>query len=354
MKKSQFVLFFLLSFMPFAQNKDKISFLLGTYTDSDSEGIYLYEADAEFIKFEKITSVFVKNPSYLAVSPDEKTFFAVSENGQEDSEILSFALDKKAGKITFISRQNTHGGAPCYVLYDADNKNVMTANYVGGNISVFPVKENGILGEISQNIGFSLHSHLHSVLASPKGKRIFATDLGADRLYSFRIVNNSLQRVENEDIIFEKGTGPRHFAFSNNGKYLYVLGELSREIIVFKHIKNQFIRLQTIETDRFKEGKGAADIHISNDGKFLYASNRLVNDGIAIFSIQKSGKLRKIGYQHTKKHPRNFAVSPDGKYMLVASRDENSVQVFEIQKDGLLQLKNELIVPKPVCILFLD
>lgn len=343
-----------LGFLSSAQNNDKISFLLGTYTDSDSEGIYLYQTDKTFTKIEKVTSVFAKNPSYLAVSPNQKNLFSVSENGQEDSEVLSFDLDKKGGKITLINSQNTDGGAPCYVLYDSDNKIVMTANYTGGNISVFPVQKDGVLGEISQNINFVSHSHLHSLQISPDGKRLWAADLGTDKLYAFRRENNMLQRVDNEDIIFNKGFGPRHFTFSNNGKYLYVLGELSREIVVLKRNKNRFVKIQIIETDDFREGKGAADIHISPNGKYLYASNRLVNDGIAIFSIEKSGKLKKIGYQSTKKHPRNFAISSDGKYMLVASRDDNSVQVYEIQKDGALQLKNEFTVPKPVCILFLD
>ncbi|MFK8276251.1 lactonase family protein [Capnocytophaga cynodegmi] len=356
MKKlfSAITLLLLFSVISLAQNGKNIQFLVGTYTDSDSEGIYLYNFDKVNLKFEKITSVFAKNPSYLALSPDEKLLFSVSENGQEDSEVLSFSLDKKVGKINLINAQNTKGGAPCYVMYDSGNKNVITANYTGGNISVFTITENGVLQEISQNITFDKHSHLHSVQFSPDKKRVLATDLGTDKVYSFKLKDNQLQRIQNEDITLPKGMGPRHFTFSADGKYLYVLGELSREIIVLKQKKNQFIKLQAIATDEFTNGKGAADIHISPDGKFLYASNRLVNDGIAIFSIQKSGKLKKIGYQTTKKHPRNFAITSDGRYMFVASRDENIIQVFEIQLNGLLDLKTELNVPKPVCIQFLQ
>ncbi|MDO5104385.1 lactonase family protein [Capnocytophaga sp.] len=353
MKKIFVIIALFFALISSAQNGKNIQFLVGTYTDSGSDGIYLYETDNEFDTFEKVTSVFVKNPSYMALSSDEKFLFSVSENDQNDSEVFSFSLDKKEGKIQPVNHQNTFGGAPCYIMYDADNKNVITANYTGGNISVFSVAEDGNLSEISQNIAFEKHSHLHSVQFSPDKKRILATDLGADKIYSFQLKDRKLQRVQNEEVSLGKGTGPRHFVFSSNGKFLYVLGELSRKISVFSYKNNKITEIQSVATDEFRDGQGAADIHVSPDGKFLYASNRLVNDGIAIFSIQKSGKLKKVGYQSTKKHPRNFAITPDGKHMLVASRDENAVQVFEIQKDGLLRLKNELRLPKPVFIRFL-
>ncbi|MDO4782978.1 MAG: lactonase family protein [Capnocytophaga felis] len=353
MKKIFFIITLLFTVISLAQNEKNIQFLVGTYTDSGSEGIYMYKFDKENFKFEKITSVFMKNPSYLTLSPDDKFLFAVSENDQNDSEVFSFSLNKEKGKIELINNQNTFGGAPCYIMYDSDNENVITANYTGGNISVFPVKEDGSLKEISQNIPFEKHSHLHSVQLSPDKKRILATDLGTDEIYSFQMKKGKLHRIFNEEIKLPKGTGPRHFVFSSDGKFLYVLGELSRKISVFNCRNNKYTEIQSVATDDFHNGKGAADIHISPNGKFLYASNRLVNDGIAIFSIQKSGKLKKIGYELTKKHPRNFAITSDGKYMFVASRDENTIQVFEIQNNGLLKLKTELSVPKPVCVQFL-
>lgn len=337
----------------FAQNKKELQFLVGTYTDTNSEGIYWYKTDNQFSNFEKITSTFIKNPSYLTLSSDEKFLFSVSENDQHDSELFSFSLNKKYKKIRPISQKNTQGGAPCFVMYNAENKIVITANYTGGNISVFGANPDGDLSEIRQKIDFSENSHLHCLVSSPDKKQVIATDLGTDMLYVFEWKNGVLQQDENKSIKLTSGTGPRHLIFSPNGKYLYVLGEFSRKINVFRYKNNKLSEIQQVETDGSIDVKGGADIRISPDGKYLYASNRLKNDGIAIFSIQKSGKLNKIDYQITKKHPRNFVISPDGKYLLVASRDEDAIQVFEIQHDGLLQLKNELNIPKPVCIQFL-
>ena len=102
--------------------------------------------------------------------------------------------------------------------------------------------------------------------------------------------------------------------------------------------------------------KGSGDIHISPDGKFLYASNRLKADGIAIFSIQPdNGILTKVGYQLTGIHPRNFIITPNGKYMLVACRDSNVIQIYERDADtGLLtDIHGDIKVDKPVCVKFI-
>ena len=150
------------------------------------------------------------------------------------------------------------------------------------------------------------------------------------------------------------GTGPRHFDFHPNGLYFYLLGELSGEVIVYDYNMGDLKQKQTIFADSVG-ARGSADIHVSPNGRFLYASNRLQEDGIAVFSIDpQDGTLTKIGYQPTAKHPRNFAITPNGKFLLVASRDDNVIQVFSVdKKTGLLQDSNQDIsIDKPVCIKF--
>ena len=101
--------------------------------------------------------------------------------------------------------------------------------------------------------------------------------------------------------------------------------------------------------------RGSANIHISPDRRFLYSWNRLQADGIAILAINADdGTLTKVGYQSTARHPRNFVITPNGKYLLVAGRDDNKIQVFEINNDtGLLTNTNkEILISKPVCLKF--
>ena len=117
-----------------------------------------------------------------------------------------------------------------------------------------------------------------------------------------------------------------------------------------------FDTIQHIKADTL-DARGSADIHLSPDGKFLYASNRLKGDGIAIFEVSsEDGTLDKVGYQPTGIHPRNFNITPNGKYLLVACRDTNEIQIYEREEEsGLLKDTGKRIkMPKPVCVQFLS
>src|SRR5215470_7287205 len=111
--------------------------LIGTYTDGGKDdGIYVYrfnpnKGEATFVS--KTSGV--QNPSWLCVSKDGKFVYAVNENGgDKPGEVSSFAFDKKSGQLTLLNKQPTDGFAPCHIAIDASGKNVITANYAGGNI----------------------------------------------------------------------------------------------------------------------------------------------------------------------------------------------------------------------------
>lgn len=114
--------------------------------------------------------------------------------------------------------------------------------------------------------------------------------------------------------------------------------------------------MQTIKADTVNAG-GSADIHISADGQFVYASHRLSGDGISIHKVNpESGELTRIGYQPTGRHPRNFAITPNGKYVLVACMRSNEVQIYERNAEtGLLKDTGKRISHNaPVCIKFIQ
>jgi 6-phosphogluconolactonase len=111
--------------------------------------------------------------------------------------------------------------------------------------------------------------------------------------------------------------------------------------------------MQVVENDP-ANARGSADIRITPDGRFLYASNRLKNDGVGIYRIEPDGKLSSVGYQATGTHPRNICVTPNGKFLLVACRDTNEIEIYKINsKTGLLKdTGNRVHLPKPVCVVF--
>lgn len=347
--------------------------LVGTYTsEKGSKGIYLYRFNTLTGRSDSVSMAEVVNPSYLTLSPDEKYIYAVGENDEGNSAAHAFSFDKQRGMLTPVNSSPTLGGGPCYITISGNGKDVHTANYGGGSITSFRADEKGRLGPATMVMQFKGEGpdrkrqsspHLHSVMYSPDGQFLFAADLGSDKLYRFSVNDTpfegqpSLQQSSLKAFDMPPGTGPRHFDFHpDGGKYLYVLGELSGEVIVFDYDLGGLTQKQVIAADTVG-ARGSADIHVSPDGKFLYASNRLQADGIAIFSINpENGTLTKVGYQLTVKHPRNFVITPNGKFLLVAGRDDDRIQVFSVDMEtGMLTDTNHPIpLSKPVCLKFAE
>lgn len=350
-------------------NRSDMYLFAGTYTsESNSKGIYLYKIDTESGRVDSISMVNADNPSYLVLSKDEKYLYAVGEDG-ENSSVSSFEFEKRLGKLSLINRQPSRGADPCYIEIDDAGLNILTANYSGGSISILPIRNDGGISSPISVLEFEgsgpdasrqTKSHLHSVRFTPDNRYLFATDLGADKIYRFNATESvfkgqpSINKSNMIEISTPSGMGPRHFDFHPSGKYMYLLGELSGEVLVYDYNDESISEKQRVVSDSLG-ARGAADIHVSPDGKYLYASNRLKGDGISIFSINDDdGKLTKVGYQLTGKHPRNFAITPNGEFLLVASRDENKIQIFSIDKESgiLTNTNNDIKIDKPVCLKF--
>jgi len=353
-------------FFSYANAQKHYNLLVGTYTNScPSQGIYVYDFNSETGEFEsKGLSKKVINPSYLTVSPDRKKVYSVNENGKE-STVSSFNFDAKSGKIDLINKQSAEGADPCHIIND--DKNVIVANYSGGNISVFGKNADGSMSKAKQIVQHEGHSiqkqqqspHVHQLNFSPDKKYVLANDLGTDRIYLYQYDANSVNEILKfkDTIPVKTGSGPRHLAFSPNGKFVYLLQELDGTVTVFGYVDGKFRRIQetTVVATDFPSQPSAADIHISPDGKFLYATNRGEANTISVFSIDSKGKLTLKEILATGgKGPRNFAIDPSGNFVLVAHQYTNEVVIFKRdQTTGLLTnsgKKMELCAP--VCLVF--
>lgn len=342
--------------------------LVGTYTGGKSEGIYVYKFNSEDASYKEISYVKTSNPSFLAISPDEKYVYAVQENGKDGNggEVSAFSFDKEKGTLTLINTQPTQGDHPCYVEIDKTGKWIFAGNYSSGNLSVFPVSEDGSLGIASTQITHSGSGpnkdrqekpHVHCTMISPDNKWLLVPDLGIDKvmIYSFDASTGRLSPGMQAFAKSQPGAGPRHVSFHPNGKYVYLLEELTGHVVTYQYMDGRLQPAQrTSSLPRGQEGyAGSADIHVSPDGKFLYASNRGDFNNIAMFKLGKKGKPSIMGFQLTGgKSPRNFNFDPSGNYLLVGNQDSDEIAIFQRNnKTGLLTDTNKRIeVGKPVCI----
>jgi len=355
----------LLSFTTFFATAQTHQLIVGTYTNKgNSEGIYVYNFDSKTADVKQVSMIKnVSNPSYLALSKKQDFLYSVYEDGT-NSAASAFKFDTKTGNADFLNKEATNGQNPCFIL--TDGKNVLTANYSGGSISVFGVKADGSLSTIKQNIQHigsgpdkrQASAHVHQVLFTPDNKYVVATDLGEDRVYVYNYQADAETPLTlKHSIKTNAGSGPRHLAFSPNGKFAYLAHEFNGKISVFSYNDGNLTLLQEIATvaEGFSGKIDAADIHISEDGKFLYESNRGDANTISVFAIQKDGKLKHVENVSTLgKGPRNFSIDPSGKFLLVAHQYTNDVVIFNRNaKTGKLTDSNKRIqVGTPVCLVF--
>jgi 6-phosphogluconolactonase len=367
MKKPFAIVLLIFIFISAQAQKNKFNLLIGTYTQScDSKGIYVYDFDSKTGDFSfKNATEKVINPSYLTVSKDNNFVYSVNEFGAE-STVSSFSYDASSGKLDLINKQSSKGGDPCYIIND--DKNVIVANYSGGNISVFGKNIDGSLAEakqVIQHYGKGMNTqrqegpHVHMVHFSPDKKFVLSNDLGNDKVYSYAYNPNVANTVlELKDSISVKsGSGPRHLTFSKDGKFVYLLQELDGALTVFSYSNGILEKIDetTILAKDFKGKFSSADIHISPDGKFLYASNRGEANNITIFKILKNGKLVWKGEASTLgKGPRNFAIDPTGNFLLVAHQYTNDVVIFKRNKTtgALTDTGKKIALCSPVCLVF--
>jgi 6-phosphogluconolactonase len=346
---------------------------VGTYTNKGSKGIYVYKFNSTTGKADWVSNTdSIVNPSYLTIAADNRYIYAVTETATNNTgSVSAFEFDSTSGSLQFINKQTSGGANPCYITTDHNNEYAIVANYTGGSLAVLPIGDDGSLRPYSQLIqhqGTSVNAerqekpHVHSAVFSPDQQYLFAPDLGTDKvtIYNFKPGSRMpLYPANPAYTISPPGNGPRHFTFHPNNKFAYLIEEMSGTVVAYKYNNGKLNLIERVAAHpkSYKGSIGSADIHISPDGKFLYASNRGDENNIAIFAINATtGKLTAKGYQSTLGiKPRNFALDPTGKFLLVANQDTDNIVVFKRNKQtGLLKEAGDQIkVPTPVCLQFM-
>ncbi|MCB0458880.1 MAG: lactonase family protein [Flavobacteriaceae bacterium] len=364
------IVFILLLAVSCNKQTSKISngtpFYVGTYTDGDSKGIYQYALQENGMLDSIGLAAEADNPSFLTKSKDGNYLLAVSEISDKHKmgAVESYKIDGNSLKL--LSKHSSGGAHPCYITVN-DKGYVLTANYTGGNIGMHQLNNRGELSEllfVQQHSGRDSTDrqegpHAHSVWFDGTKGNVISVDLGTNELWFSKLdtLENKLVLADSAKLKMNSGAGPRHLTFHPNGEWIYVVNELNSTVRqLIKTNEGLYVKgtvTSTLPAD-FNGESYCADIHISHDGKFVYASNR-GHDSLAIYSVDPdTGTLSLVGFESVKgKTPRNFTLTPNNEYLLVANQNSNNIVSFKRDSvTGKLTFVDEIKAPKPVCILF--
>lgn len=310
--------------------------------------------------------------TWVAVHPHLPILYAVDDDNAKEGSITAYAVDRGTGALTRMNAVPTGGNGSTYLGWDLPSMTLFSANYASGSVSSIAVNPDGSLGSLVSTIKETgsgpnrrqASAHAHSAAVDPSGRYALVPDLGADRVfvYGFDRVTHALSpggESSSRSFVVPPGSGPRHLAFGMNGEFVYLLTELSADLMVLRWDASygHLTLVQSVPTTSqdFQGVKSGAELAISGDGRFVYVENRGEN-ALVVYSVNpESGELSLV--QRTSaggERPWGLGIDPSGKWLLVANQQSGTVNAFSIDPvSGMVSNTGQsLDEPAPVSVAF--
>ncbi|WP_280568673.1 beta-propeller fold lactonase family protein [Chromohalobacter sp. 296-RDG] len=295
----------------------------------------------------------------MAISPDQRHLYASIRS--KPYRALTYRIDEETGKLT----QQGSGSLPASMANIDTGQSgsyLFSASYASDVVSVSPIDDNGIVQDSQQTV--KTGHHAHAMHASPDNHYAFASNLGDDQIAQFRFDSDNGHLVSNDPSTVKtpENTGPRHFIFSPNDNYVYVLGEFTGAVTTYAYeastgtltkkfteqgIPDTLNLTQGVARETIKEGDDtpriwSADIHITPDGRYVYISERTSSTISTFKANPENGKLTYLRNQKVETQPRGFQIDDSGHYMVVTGQLDDSVGLYRIDpKSGKINRLDE-------------
>ena len=311
----------------------------------------------------------VGSPGFLTLHPSGKILYSV---GRWEGGTGAIGYQVTGGELKEFTRMACPDGGGCHIAVHPSGKFLLTAQYGGGSVALFPLDSSGKLGEptVTEHIGGSKvverrqqSPHPHWTGFSPDGKYALVPDLGLDQIVIYRVDPSKPAITPHGVGQSVAGGGPRHMRFSTDGKFIYLLNELTLSVTTFAWDPAkgtaETLTTEAALSEQEKEGEtfnSSAEILVHPNGRFVYSSNR-GHDSVTVYRANtQSGKLKVVQVQPVRgAFPRNVNLTPDATWLLAAGADSNTVAAHRVDpKTGKLRYQRASIVnvPSPICILF--
>lgn len=333
--------------------KKKYVAYVGSYTHGASKGIKVYDVDVEKGTLTERNEVEVSNSSHTAVSKNGKYLYSIEDEG-----VAVFERDKD-GDLARMNSVDIDGMRGCYLATDVDGKYLYVAGYHDGKVTVVHTHRDGSLGSLMDGVFHkglgsvaerNFRPHVNCVRPTPDNKYLCAVDNGIDQVKIYRI-NKRTHKLELVDILrCPRETAPRIIRFSDDGKYAYLLCELSNEIRVYTYDGSgkhpEFELIQTISTLRKAEDQdavhnAASGLTLANDGRHLFCTTAGENT-VSMFEINPDNGIltKKFTLPISGDYPKDLVIFPDDKHLAVTNHASNTITVFSIDYEKNIIVMN--------------
>lgn len=309
---------------------------IGTYTTGRSQGIYRFTFDPDTGALsEPILFVAVRNPKCVA----------------RKGSILASAieLEGRAGVALWDARHPCtppfsmccpEKQTPCHLRFSGSS--LLAANYHEGLFTVYRTDSHNL--SCATQIACGEKAGCHQSL----GRRgfILVPCLEQDQV---RIFDRKFS--PRGVILFPAGSGPRHGIFHPKDRTLWMVTERSHELYHFNYADTRYQLLQQVSILPKDHPEYAASttaaIRLSPDGRFLYTSTRGA-DIMSVLALDADGAHLIQQVPCGGKHPRDFILSDDGRYVLVLCRDSDDLFSFprDAETGKLGEIVSHIHVPE--------
>lgn len=340
------------------------TFYIGSYGKNDDKGIYIFTLNEETLEMKKIQQIVtIDYPSYMIC--DDHNLYVAYKNASSENDgggIGSFSIYNN--ELILNNNYSSSGRSYTHLCISDNKKYIFAANYHIGATASYRIETKAVKEKISavrhKGRGPDLLKrqtgpHAHYVGITPDKEFVYSVDLGADKVVMYRYHQGVLMEDADYTLSIVPGSGPRHMIFSPDGRFAYLVNEITNTIMVFKYVEGRYSLIQAVSSipRHFKGFSSAAAIRLTSSGKHLFVSNR-GHDSIALYRVnQETGKVSLLYMVHTGKEPRDFNVYND-EFLIIACQGDNKLQLmtFDEENEKLLLSDSEVELPAPVCVAF--
>ncbi len=358
-----------------AQAADLVYF--GTRSTEPGRGIFAGRFDAQTGQLTLIGEVAaLEQPTWVIAHPQLPVLYSVSEVGNDglsEASVSSLAVDRSTGRLQLLNTVGAVGGGTTHLAMDPVSRTVFAANFGSGQVTWFPTASDGRLGMpwavlshhgSGPTLPRQAAPHAYGVEVDPSRRYALVTDMGADGIFVYRFdaATRQLAPAPTPFIPATPGSGPRRLKFSPDGRFLFMITELTAEVVSYRwdarRGRAQYIQSLPTNSPQFTGPTGTnngAHIDVSPDGRYVYTSNRVENTLVVHAVDPRNGVLREVQrIASNGQNPRAMTLHPGGRWLLVTNNASNSIAVFAVDPaTGMLSLNSSMAVPSPASVAFI-